>query len=170
MERSAVVGALMICGSFLIAATLNRSAMDVVPPAPVAVTKAPTNLASVGFDSSPAVLDRAGFYSGDQGLLASQRTSGEIGYTTTAGSSRVHTYKFRQSSDMCVDWFRLLSSNVLSDGLGSSGMLIDPDCNQSGRCLAKQLEETSGLQCLPATKPALPFADKAIEGWRDGLP
>lgn len=31
MERGVVVGGLMICGSFLLAALLNRSAMDEVP-------------------------------------------------------------------------------------------------------------------------------------------
>jgi len=35
VERGVVIGALMICGSFLLAALLNRSAMEEVP-APVA--------------------------------------------------------------------------------------------------------------------------------------
>lgn len=33
MERGVVVGGLMICGSFLLAATLNRSAVKETPPA-----------------------------------------------------------------------------------------------------------------------------------------
>lgn len=32
MERGVVVGGLMICGSFLIAASLNRSAVEETPP------------------------------------------------------------------------------------------------------------------------------------------
>ncbi|MDY6945323.1 MAG: hypothetical protein SXG53_06365 [Pseudomonadota bacterium] len=37
MERGVVVGGLMICGSFLLAALLNRSAMEEAPaPAPAA--------------------------------------------------------------------------------------------------------------------------------------
>jgi len=38
VERGVVVGGLMICGSFLLAALLNRSAMEEVPaPAPAVV-------------------------------------------------------------------------------------------------------------------------------------
>lgn len=36
MERGVVVGGLMICGSFLLAALLNRSAMEEVPVPPAA--------------------------------------------------------------------------------------------------------------------------------------
>ncbi|WP_218043051.1 hypothetical protein [Steroidobacter gossypii] len=39
MERGVVVGGLMICGSFLLAAMLNRSAMEEVP-APAATPSA----------------------------------------------------------------------------------------------------------------------------------
>ena len=36
MQRGVVVGGLMICGSFLLAASLNRSAVKETPPAPAA--------------------------------------------------------------------------------------------------------------------------------------
>ena len=40
MERGVVIGGLMICGSFLLAAMLNRSAMEEVPaPAPPPVVQ-----------------------------------------------------------------------------------------------------------------------------------
>lgn len=39
MERGVVVGGLMICGSFLLAAMLNRSAMEEVPAPPPAVVQ-----------------------------------------------------------------------------------------------------------------------------------
>lgn len=40
MERGVVVGGLMICGSFLLAASLNRSAVNETPPddEPIAAT------------------------------------------------------------------------------------------------------------------------------------
>lgn len=42
MERGVVIGGLMICGSFLLAALLNRSAMEEVPTAkPPAAVVAP---------------------------------------------------------------------------------------------------------------------------------
>jgi hypothetical protein len=41
MERGVVVGGLMICGSFLLAASLNRSAVEETPPAAEAPTAAP---------------------------------------------------------------------------------------------------------------------------------
>ena len=41
MERGVVVGGLMICGSFLLAASLNRSAVEETPPAAPAVAEAP---------------------------------------------------------------------------------------------------------------------------------
>jgi hypothetical protein len=42
VERGVVVGGLMICGSFLLAALLNRSAMDEVPaPQPAAPIDVP---------------------------------------------------------------------------------------------------------------------------------
>lgn len=42
MERGVVVGGLMICGSFLLAAMLNRSAMEEVPvPVPPAAAIQP---------------------------------------------------------------------------------------------------------------------------------
>lgn len=37
MERGVIVGALMICGSFLLAAMLNYSAMEEAPAAPVPI-------------------------------------------------------------------------------------------------------------------------------------
>ena len=41
MERGVVVGGLMICGSFLLAASLNRSAVKETRPAAPAVAEAP---------------------------------------------------------------------------------------------------------------------------------
>jgi hypothetical protein len=41
MERGVVVGGLMICGSFLLAASLNRSAVKETPTAESAVAPAP---------------------------------------------------------------------------------------------------------------------------------
>jgi hypothetical protein len=41
MERGVVVGGLMICGSFLLAAALNRSAVKETPPAAPAIAEAP---------------------------------------------------------------------------------------------------------------------------------
>ena len=41
MERGVVVGGLMICGSFLLAASLNRSAVKETPPAAPAVAEVP---------------------------------------------------------------------------------------------------------------------------------
>ncbi|WP_129642333.1 hypothetical protein [Peristeroidobacter agariperforans] len=66
MERGVVVGGLMICGSFLLAAMLNRSAMEEVPvpvPPPAAAvqplaTPSATDCAEVsprGDTSIPAV-------------------------------------------------------------------------------------------------------------------
>ncbi|MBL8267752.1 hypothetical protein [Steroidobacter sp.] len=59
MERGVVVGGLMICGSFLLAAMLNRSAMEELPatalpvptevlPTPVIVPEAAPGLAGCG--------------------------------------------------------------------------------------------------------------------------
>ena len=56
MERGVVVGGLMICGSFLLAAMLNRSAMEEVPapvPPPVAVQPLATPNAADCADASP---------------------------------------------------------------------------------------------------------------------
>lgn len=61
MERGVVVGGLMICGSFLLAAMLNRSAMEEVPaPAatPSAVVSpvvAPATSATTADCTDPAV-------------------------------------------------------------------------------------------------------------------
>jgi hypothetical protein len=41
MERGVVVGGLMICGSFLLAASLNRSAVKETPPDEPAAIQAP---------------------------------------------------------------------------------------------------------------------------------
>jgi len=41
MERGVVVGGLMICGSFLLAASLNRSAVKETPPAEQGAVAAP---------------------------------------------------------------------------------------------------------------------------------
>lgn len=41
MERGVVVGGLMICASFLLAASLNRSAVDETPPGESAPAVAP---------------------------------------------------------------------------------------------------------------------------------
>ena len=41
MERGVVVGGLMICGSFLLATTLNRSAVKETPPVEPAAVEAP---------------------------------------------------------------------------------------------------------------------------------
>jgi hypothetical protein len=41
MERGVVVGGLMICGSFLLAASLNRSAVKETPPAEPPGAEAP---------------------------------------------------------------------------------------------------------------------------------
>jgi hypothetical protein len=41
MERGVVVGGLMICGSFLLAAALNRSAVKETPPTGPAVVESP---------------------------------------------------------------------------------------------------------------------------------
>lgn len=41
MERGVVVGGLMICGSFLLAASLNRSAVEEAPPAEPTAAEAP---------------------------------------------------------------------------------------------------------------------------------
>jgi hypothetical protein len=41
MERGVVVGGLMICGSFLLAASLNRSAVEETPPAESAAVPTP---------------------------------------------------------------------------------------------------------------------------------
>jgi hypothetical protein len=41
MERGVVVGGLMICGSFLLAASLNRSAVNETSPAEPAAAEAP---------------------------------------------------------------------------------------------------------------------------------
>jgi hypothetical protein len=41
MERGVVVGGLMICGSFLLAASLNRSAVKETPPVEPAAVQAP---------------------------------------------------------------------------------------------------------------------------------
>lgn len=57
MERGVVVGGLMICGSFLLAAMLNRSAMEEAPPpvpAPVAVQPVAPGVADCA-ESSPSV-------------------------------------------------------------------------------------------------------------------
>lgn len=54
MERGVVVGGLMICGSFLLAVLLNRSAMEELPPAPAiaAPMSAPASGAKVAPGSS----------------------------------------------------------------------------------------------------------------------
>lgn len=64
MERGVVVGGLMICGSFLLAAMLNRSAMEEAPaPAPAivqpVVTPGATDCAEVNarIDANGAVVE-----------------------------------------------------------------------------------------------------------------
>jgi hypothetical protein len=50
VERGVVVGGLMICGSFLLAALLNRSAMEETPAAPPAVPASAAPMASGAAD------------------------------------------------------------------------------------------------------------------------
>lgn len=54
MERGVVVGGLMICGSFLLAASLNRSAVKETPPAEQPAVAAPITppLPAVSVDST----------------------------------------------------------------------------------------------------------------------
>jgi hypothetical protein len=54
MERGVVVGGLMICGSFLLAASLNRSAVEETPPAAETPTAAPLPDVAVEQPSSAA--------------------------------------------------------------------------------------------------------------------
>lgn len=58
MERGVVIGGLMICGSFLLAALLNRSAMEEMPtrPTPAAVV-APITSPEVEADVVPASVE-----------------------------------------------------------------------------------------------------------------
>lgn len=56
MERGVVVGGLMICGSFLLAAMLNRSAME-EHPAPVPVEAVVPVAPAVQPASTPAIAD-----------------------------------------------------------------------------------------------------------------
>jgi hypothetical protein len=73
VERGVVIGGLMICGSFLLAAMLNRSAMEEVPapaaPAAViapmsppvpeaAVAPSPADCAEVEADATAAVTEK----------------------------------------------------------------------------------------------------------------
>lgn len=63
MERGVIVGGLMICGSFLLAALLNRSAMEEMPapattaPAVVAPVIAPTSDSKAAACSDAAEAD-----------------------------------------------------------------------------------------------------------------
>jgi hypothetical protein len=62
VERGVVVGGLMVCGSFLLAALLNRSAMEEVPaPAPVApvTVVAPVVAPASQLEIAPALTDCA---------------------------------------------------------------------------------------------------------------
>lgn len=97
MERGVVVGGLMILGSLLLAASLNRSAMEEV--APISSVSAPESAAAPKpSGSSPAAsADHPGFYAGEDGLSASQRAGREIWYKATADNSRFHTYRARST-------------------------------------------------------------------------
>lgn len=60
MERGVVIGGLMICGSFLLAAMLNRSAMEEVPaPAAPAAVIAPMSPPVSAAEVAPSVADCA---------------------------------------------------------------------------------------------------------------
>ena len=62
MERGVVVGGLMICGSFLLAASLNRSAVKEAPPVEPPATEAPIvpPLPAVSADAPNSELCAAG--------------------------------------------------------------------------------------------------------------
>lgn len=169
MERGVVVGGLMICGSFLLAASLNRSAME---EAPALTTVATLALADVAKDSGsppppPAVPDDPGFYAGEQGLTPSQRAGREIWYKATAGNSRFHTYTFQQRVGVLIDWFRVLDSRERDDRFRAWGIVNDPGCCTPGSagCPAKNLEETYGFDWCPGDEQLLQFVGR--QGYRD---
>jgi hypothetical protein len=59
VERGVFIGGLMICGSFLLAALLNRSAMDEIPAAPAApaAVAAPMRGPALEAEAAPTLVD-----------------------------------------------------------------------------------------------------------------
>lgn len=167
MERGVIVAGLMILGSFLLAASLNRSAMDEgVPIATVRALESETEPKPSG--SQPAArADHPGFYVGEDGLNASQRAGREIWYKATAGNSRFHTYTFQQRVGVLIDWFRVLDSRERDDRFRAWGIINDPGCCTPGSegCPAKRLEETYGFDWCPGDDQLLQFVGK--QGYRD---
>lgn len=172
MERGVVIGGLMICGSFLLAVSLNRSiTQDAAPIAPIATVSA-VALAEGSKDSGTppaprAAPDNPGFYAGEAGLNASQRAGREIWYKATAGNSRFHTYTFQQRVGVLIDWFRVLNSRERDDRFRAWGIINDPGCCVPGSagCPAKSLEETYGFDWCPGDEQLLQFVGRT--GYRD---
>jgi hypothetical protein len=80
MERGVVVGGLMICGSFLLAASLNRSAVNEVAPAEPAAAQAPivSPLPAVQVDDSKSAACVGGANSGNEPAAADERDRGDL--------------------------------------------------------------------------------------------
>lgn len=80
MERGVAVGGLMICGSFLLAVSLNRSAVRETPPVEPAAAEAPTTppLPAVHVDEpkSAACADAAS--SADEPAAADEPEQGDL--------------------------------------------------------------------------------------------
>ena len=173
MERGVVIGGLLICASFLLAASLNRSAMEESVPtiATIAAVGAPadTEGSSPQSVSAPQRVapDDPGFYAGETGLNPSQRAGREIWYKATAGNSRFHTYTFQQRVGVLIDWFRVLNSRERDDRFRAWGIINDPGCCTPGSegCPAKHLEETYGFDWCPGDEQLLQFVGR--DGYRD---
>jgi hypothetical protein len=80
MERGVVVGGLMICGSFLLAASLNRSAVEETSPAEPAAVPAPIDppLPAVSADQSGSTACAPAASSTDQQNPANATDQGEL--------------------------------------------------------------------------------------------
>jgi hypothetical protein len=80
MERGVVVGGLMICGSFLLAASLNRSAVKENPPAAPAIAEAPTTppLPAVPVDEPSAACPGDANSSGNEPIAAKEPDQGDL--------------------------------------------------------------------------------------------
>ncbi len=177
MERGVVVGGLIICGSLLLAVSLNRSAMQEAAPIATLGATVETTAGALTLSDQPtqadappvvrAAPDHPGFYAGEDGLTDSQRAGREIWYKATGGNSRFHTYTFQQRVGVLIDWFRVLDSRERGDRFRAWGIINDPGCCAPGSdgCPAKSLEETYGFDWCPGDEQLLPFVGRT--GYRD---
>lgn len=169
MQRSVVIGGVLIAASFLFAVLLKHSAVREAGPIPSAgaQTVAAEAVQPAPVPQPAALHDSPGFYAGEAGLDPSQRAGREIWYKATAGNSRFHTYTFQQRIGVLIDWYRVLRSEERDDRFRAWGIINDPGCCVPGsdNCPARSLEETYGFDWCPGDNELLSYVGR--EGYRD---